>query len=75
MSKNVSLYVSIFLLTHKVPLPVGYVGGDVHIHHLEVQQPAIVCPGAKLQVTFLHVKRKPPDVDVTSTFQDAWREA
>ena len=65
---------SVNLLTYKVPLSIGYVGRDVYIHHLEVQQPAIVGPGAKLQVTLLHVKREPPDIYVAGTLQDAWRD-
>lgn len=64
----------VLILTYKVPLPIGYVGGNIHIYHLEVYQPAIVSPGAKLQVTLLHIEWKPPYIDVTGTFQDAWRK-
>lgn len=58
-------------LTHEVPLPVGYVCGCVHVQHLEVQQPAVVRPGAKLQVTLLHIEREPAHVDVAGALQDA----
>lgn len=65
---------SVFHLTYEIPFPVGYVGRDVHVYHLEVQQPAIVGPGAKLQVALLHIKWEPPDIDVAGTLQDAWGE-
>lgn len=58
-------------LTHEVPLPIRYVRGSVHIQHLEVQQPAVVCPGAKFQVTLLHVEGEPAHVDVAGALQDA----
>lgn len=58
-------------LTHKVPLPIGNVCRCVHIQHLEVQQPAVVCPRAKFQVTFLHVEGEPTHVDVAGALQDA----
>lgn len=58
-------------LTHKVPLPVGYVCGCVHIQHLEVKQPAVVCPWAKFQVTLLHVEGEPTHVNVTGALQNA----
>lgn len=61
-------------LTNKVPLPVGDVGRNVHIYHLQVQQPAIVSPGAKLQVALLHIERKPAHVDITGALQDACRQ-
>lgn len=59
------------LLTHKVPLPVGDVGGDVHVDHLEIKQPPVVGPRAKLQVTLLHVEREPSDVNVAGTLEYA----
>lgn len=61
-------------LTNKVPLPVGYVGRNVHIYHLQVQQPAIVSPGAELQVALLHIERKPAHIDITGALQDACRQ-
>lgn len=64
---NVSVFLSVILLTYKVPLPIGYVGRDVYVHHLEVQQPAVVSPGAKLQVTFLHIEWEPPYINVAGT--------
>lgn len=67
----VSVCLSVFLLTYEVPLPIRYVGGDVHVHHLEVQQPAVVGPGAKLEVTLLHIEGEPPHIDVAGTLQDA----
>lgn len=70
MHMNVSKCV---FLTYKVPLPIGYVGRDVHIHHLEVQQPAVVGPGAKFQVTLLHIEWEPPYIDVAGTLQDTWK--
>lgn len=67
-------FLLLILLTYEIPLPVGYVGGDVNVHHLEVQQPAVVGPGAKLQVTLLHIEWEPPHIDVAGTLQDAWRK-
>lgn len=61
-------------LTNKVPLPVGDVGRNVHIDHLQVQQPAIVSPGAELQVALLHIERKPAHIDITGALQDACRQ-
>lgn len=58
-------------LTHEVPLPIGYVCGCVHIQHLEIQQPAVVRPGAKLKVTLLHIEREPAHVNVAGALQDA----
>lgn len=58
-------------LTDKIPLAVGYVSGCVHIQHLEVQQPAVVCPGAKLQVALLYVKGEPAHINVAGALQDA----
>lgn len=65
---------SVIHLTYEIPFPIGYVGRDVHVYHLEVQQPAIVGPGAKLQVTLLHIKWEPPYVDVAGTLQNAWKD-
>lgn len=62
-------------LTYEVPLPVGYIGRDVHVHHLEVQQPAVVSPGAKLQIALLHIERKPAHVNITGALQDACGQA
>ena len=61
-------------LTHEVPLPIGDVGGDVHVHHLQVQQPAVVGPRAELEVALLHVEGEPADVDVAGALQDPWKE-
>ncbi len=52
-------------LTHEVPLSVGHVSRHICLLHLDVQQPAIKCPGAKLQFTALDVKWKPPYIHVT----------
>lgn len=65
---------SVFLLTYEIPFPVGYVGRDVHVHHLQVQQPAVVGPGAKLQVTLLHIEWEPAYIDVAGALQDACTE-
>lgn len=56
-------------LTHEVPLSVGDVSSDVSLNHLQVQRPAAVRPRAKLEVTALHVKGKPADVDVTGALK------
>ena len=61
-------------LTHEVPLPIGDVGGGVHLQHLEVQQPAIVGPRAELQVTLLHIEGEPAHVYVAGALQDARRD-
>lgn len=45
---SLPFYSALSPLTNKVPLPVGDVGGNVHVYHLQVQQPAIVGPGAEL---------------------------
>lgn len=68
------VFLCIFLLTDKIPLPIGYVGRDVHVNHLEVQQPAVVGPGAKFQITLLYIKWEPPDINVTGTLQNACRD-
>ncbi len=60
-----------FLPTYEVPFPVGYVGGDVYVPHLEVEQPAVVGPGAKLQVTSLDIEGEPAHIDVAGALQDA----
>lgn len=41
---------------------------------MEVQQPAVVGPGAKLQITLLYIKWEPPDINVAGTLQNAWRD-
>jgi len=69
MHWKASWFASAFPLTYEVPLSVGYVGRDIDIHHLEIQQPAIVGPGAKLQVTLLHIEWEPADINVAGTLK------
>lgn len=58
--------------TDEVPLPVGHVAGDVGLVHLEVQQPAVVGPGAELQLALLDVEGEPADVHVARAHEDPW---
>lgn len=57
-------------LTDKIPLPIGSVVADICLQHLQVQRPAPVRPGAKLQLTPLDIKREPAHIDVTGAFED-----
>lgn len=52
-------------LTQQVPLSIRHVSWHICLLHLEVQQPAIKCPRAKLQFTALDVKWKPSHIHVT----------
>lgn len=59
------------IFTDEIPLPVGHVARDVGVVHLEVQQPAVVGPGAELQLTPLDVEGEPADVHVARAHKDS----
>lgn len=52
-------------LTQQIPLSVGHVSRHICLLHLDVQQPAIKRPRAKLQLTALDVEGKPPHIHAT----------
>lgn len=60
------------VFTDEVPLSVGHVARDVGVVHLQVQQPAVVGPGAELQLAPLDVKGEPADVHVARAHEDSW---
>lgn len=60
----------LFSLTDEVPLSVGDVVRDVSLQHLQVQRPAPVRPGAKLQLAPLDIEGEPAHVDVAGALED-----
>lgn len=57
-------------LTNQVPFAVSDVSGDIRLHHLQVQRPSSVRPGAELQIAALNVEREPAHVDVARALKD-----
>lgn len=75
MILNTTSEPSLWTPTYNNPLAIGYEGGLVSLLSVqaEVEQAAIMCPRAELELTQLVVEWEPLDVDATRAEEDAWR--